>query len=1106
MTLFKWVARTLFHYRRMHLAVVLAAATATATLTGALLVGDSVRATLKYSFDTRLCAINWVVSVGERFLTEDLGRRMRRNGIHTAAVLQVRGMATRGDGTIRVNQLHVLGVDDQFFTMSPGGKTPEGFAEGTALVNTALAARLGITEDRSPEVVLRIDNPAAISRNLVLAPSKNNTIAMRLPVAGIADDSHFGRFGLEANQQEPLNLFVPIAWLQKQIKRNGRANLLLISNSFKELPADGLMEILDGEWRLEDAEVRLRSIRQGIFELNSSRVFIDRALSSAAYKTQPNALRLLTYFVNEIRRGEYFTPYSMVTAATRQGELAGILPPDMTDDQIVINQWLADDLNANVGDQLTLAYYVPGEWQTLKEARRSFRIRRVIPLEGAAADPRLAPDLPGLSDSENCRDWDPSLPVDLGRIRDRDETYWDNHRGTPKAFITLSTGQAMWANPYGDLTAVRFQEASSDRDRLAESLRGGVDPSTLGLSILPVWEKGVRAMSGGTDFGQLFLGLSLFLIASGVLLTWLLFVFSIEGRKHQTGMLLAIGFPTKRIRRIYLYEGLFVAFIGALGGVFIALAYTRVLIWGLSNAWQGAVAGMAVRYSFSMRSLCIGFISGFFIALLAMIRVLHRQMKTSAHDLLSGSEPLAGTAFGFKRRTWMGWVLSVSFLLIAILLVLLSGSLGSSAMAGAFFGAGSLLLMSIMIWIRKALDLTGARPSSGMKTLISLALRNSARRKGRSMAVVAMLACGVFMVVAVGANRKDAGTGAELRTSGTGGFALYAVSSVPVVQDLASAKGRDTWGIDSSISGQTAWVNLRVRDGDDASCLNLNRAQEPRILGVSADELAERGAFSFQEVEKTAYPGSPWQLLKQDSDDGSIPAIGDYPTLYWGLGKKIGDTLVYRNRKGEEITLRIVAMIRSSILQGSLIISEEAMARYFPEVEGYRAWLIDAPFDRKSNVSAHLTRRMADAGLSVEPSTDRLARFARMENTYLSIFLVLGGLGLILGCIGLGLIVVRNLLERQGELAMLRAIGFSRSTILRMVCYEHMFLLAAGLFAGLVCALVSVAPSIRAASEQLPIGLLATMTLFIGASGALWVLIAAGITLRGDILTPLRNE
>jgi ABC-type antimicrobial peptide transport system permease subunit len=129
-----------------------------------------------------------------------------------------------------------------------------------------------------------------------------------------------------------------------------------------------------------------------------------------------------------------------------------------------------------------------------------------------------------------------------------------------------------------------------------------------------------------------------------------------------------------------------------------------------------------------------------------------------------------------------------------------------------------------------------------------------------------------------------------------------------------------------------------------------------------------------------------------------------------------------------------------------------------------------------------------------------------MEDTYLSIFLVLGGLGLILGCIGLGLVVARNLLERQGELAMLRAVGFSKHTLMKMVCYEHLYLLIAGLFTGVICSLISVAPSIRAATGQLPFGLIGILTLLIGLSGIIWVIISARFTLKGDILTPLRNE
>ncbi len=1107
MTYSKWIIRSLVHYWRLHLAVLLAVAVATAVLTGALVVGDSVQATLRYALDSRLGNVNWAVVAQERFFTEGLSRRLSKAVARSAPVLQMRGIVAKGDGSVRVNQIHILGVDDRFFQLSLAGETPTGFGEIGAWVNEALAGRLQIGTGEATEVVLRVDKPGALSRDLVLAPIAGQTIAVRLPVLGIADDAHFGRFGLEANQQVPLNVFVPLVWLQRQLGRDGRANLLLIESRSDQQPADALALALGGAWHLADAEATLEPLGgKGTLELRSARVFLDRSLSHAAGVAHPEALPLLTYFVNELRAGDAATPYSMVTAADRLGAFTDILPTDMKDDQIVINQWLADDLQAGVGDALTLTYYLPGSRRALEEVQRRFRICRVVPMLGAAADPSLMPDFPGLADAENSRDWDPGLPIDLDRIRDKDEAYWDDYRGTPKAFVTLAAGQEMWANRYGDLTAVRFPVEADGRNGLAKRLQRQVDPASLGLFATPVHAVGTQARSGGTDFGQLFLGLSMFLIAAGILLTGLLFVFAIESRRKQTGMLLAIGFPARRIRRLYLLEGCFVALLGAMAGSCLGLLYTRLVIYGLSTAWQGATAGTTIRYAGSLQSQGMGLAAGFLVALLAMAWALRRQMKGSAHDLLTGSESSPSPQSHISKPRRIGWVLSMVSLGGALLLIVISSSLGSGAMAGAFFGAGALLLLTVVTWVGMALRRLGTPSRGQLRSLPSLALRNCTRRPGRSLAVVAMLACGVFVVVAVGVNRKDLGAGAEERSSGTGGFNLYAESSVPLVQDLNTDAGREAWGLESSVLDGTRFVALRVRDGDDASCLNLNRAQEPRILGVGVDALAERGAFSFQNIQESGHLDQPWDLLRQDLGEGVIPAVGDYPTVFWGLGRTIGDEVAYRSRDGRDVRLRIVGLMTSSMLQGNLMISETAMRRYFPEVEGYRAWLIETPSHMQAQVAEHLTQRLTHAGLSVETAVGRLMTFAQVENTYLSIFMVLGGLGLVLGCAGLGLIVVRNLLEREGELAMLRAVGFSRRVLLKMVCWEHISLLGAGLLAGLICALIAVTPTLRVASAQPPFGLLTMLMVTIGASGVLWVVIATGLALRGDILTPLRNE
>jgi putative ABC transport system permease protein len=75
------------------------------------------------------------------------------------------------------------------------------------------------------------------------------------------------------------------------------------------------------------------------------------------------------------------------------------------------------------------------------------------------------------------------------------------------------------------------------------------------------------AAQGSVDFGGLFIGLSMFLIAAALVFAALLFLFTLERRASQIGLLLAVGWTRGMVRRAWLMEAGVIALAGILLGV-----------------------------------------------------------------------------------------------------------------------------------------------------------------------------------------------------------------------------------------------------------------------------------------------------------------------------------------------------------------------------------------------------------------------------------------------------------------------------------------------------------------------------------------------------------
>ncbi len=736
----------------------------------------------------------------------------------------------------------------------------------------------------------------------------------------------------------------------------------------------------------------------------------------------------------------------------------------------------------------------------LIEKSAVFKIKAVYPLQ-KYADKDLLPDFPGLADAENCRDWKPGITIDLDKIRKKDEVYWDNYRGTPKAFVTMNAAQKMWQNRFGNLTAIRF--LNLEKNEIEKELKRAIDPTSLAFVFREVKKEGLQASIQSVDFAQLFLGLSFFIIVAALLLTGLLFVFNVEKRSEENGLYLALGFDRKLVKRFMLYEGTILVVFGSILGSIVGILYNLILIEALKTVWYGAVGTSALQIHLKFSTIILGTLIGIIIALFTIWLVARRQVKQPISDLQKG---LMKLQIIWKKKPLISMVVGIICILSVIFILIITNFGRAKEAFTFFFIAGFLILTSGIAFSNMLLYRSGRKANNIKLNLINLGIRNNARRRTRSLTLIGLLASGLFIVFTVGANRQNALKDAERRDSGTGGFALMGESVIPILYDLNSKKGQEFYSLDQVKNDDVSFVQFRVKEGDDASCLNLNRVINPQLIGVNPDELSKRKSFTFVETTAEVDQNNPWAILEENFSDDIIPGIADQTVIVWGLGKAVGDTLIYMDEHGQQFKIKLVGGLANSIFQGNIIIADKNFIQKYPSISGYRFFLIDAPFQNLTEIQQSIASAMQDQGLDLIAASNRLEEFNTVQNTYLSIFLILGSFGLVLGSIGIGIVVWRNIIERRGEIALFQAVGFNRKSIQKMILSEHSALLIGGVFWGILAALIATLPSLMTPGSEIPFFTIIVLLIIVLINGSLWTYVATIMATKGDLLPALRSE
>ena len=1123
--------KSLAWHGRSYLAVGTSIATTCAVICGALLVGDSVRESLRIQALERLGRTEYSLD-SPKFFREELAGSLAPK-LEAIPMVLLRGSVVHSENRRRASGVNIIGIDGRFEKVARSRRSWSlGLRE--TRINATLATELDAKS--GDELLVSFELHSDIPREHARGRREDAIQRLKVSVLEVEADSGTALFDLRLQQETPRNVFVSLERLQKALDRPGEVNAIVVCSGGTGEPRGALR----ARWKLEDIGALLRvDAARGYISLESRDFLLDSRLVAAAREATARSpyqrQEVLTYLANAIEVGGAEIPYSLVSAASPWllpggGEAAGPLDTDgvsptraFRKGDIVLNSWAMKDLKASIGDRVRLRYFVIGPDHGMVEKTSDFELLGSVELAGAALDPGWTPEYPGVSDAGTFSDWDPPFAIDHSKIREPgpDGDYWKEYRTTPKAFLGSADGQRLWAGKYGQLTSLRIKipagaAAEVVRDDFSTRLRASIDPENFGLGFREIRREAVEASRSGTDFGMLFISMSFFIIAAGLMLTSMTLRLALERRSRSLGMLGALGFSRGRLRGLLAREGLLATLLGSLVGLLGGVGYAALLIEGLKTWWRDAVNTPFLALHVSSQSLGISLVATLALVAVTGAFVIGRLASLRPRRLLSGEssrqlgrEDIARSG---RRR-----------LVLGILLVGLAACLCAAAFfeflpaVPAFLSIGGALLAAGLVlfsWGLRAAP-PGKMTRSGVAGLIGLGLRNGRRAGGRSLLTAGLIACATFVVVTVAAFQRDPVGDQPDKGSGNGGFAMVGRSSSPLYPRLDTEAGRIELGLDDAVSKTlaapgTGIYAMRERPGDETSCLNLYRPSEPRILGAPGDFI-ERGGFSWggSLAEDLDEKENPWILLEKDWegwDEGVIPAIGDQNTVKWILHSGLGKDIRVRDGKGRDVSLRIVGLLSNSLLQGSLVVSSRAFEDLFPAMRGWSTFFVESSPGDREPLRESLEAQLVDFGLDLRSSGEILAHFNRVQNTYLSTFMVLGGLGLLLGTVGLGSILLRNVNERRGELALMRALGFSNGALSIVVLTETLFLIIFGEIQGAAAALVATAPGLASAQSEMAWGPLALILVLVLAGGLLSCSLALRAALRVPVLGALRAE
>jgi len=730
---------------------------------------------------------------------------------------------------------------------------------------------------------------------------------------------------------------------------------------------------------------------------------------------------------------------------------------------VYANERAAADLNATVGQQLTLFYGTTN--QTLVHAT----VAAIVRDEGTAAYEHRS-----------------LLFMDLRRAQ-----------------VAFNESDAINQMRISNIGGVA--DGLGVADNVTTNLRLSIAIHHLDLRVHSVKADGIaQAVQIGRDATELFLVMGAFGILAGILLIVNIFVMLAEERKPELGIARALGFLRKDLLATFALEGTFYAVVAAALGSLAGVGLGYVMVYFFDKLVpHGQVP---VTFHFDPSSVLTAFVAGtaltwatilvasWRVSRLNIVRAIRdlpepgtreRSRDALAAGLLAAAAGLALTAWGFLANTGLGKIpgppllslglgiavasrrharaaltIASAFNLVWILVPvgLLNQQTDNVSIAFVMTGiilVGSAILIAVFN-VSEALRSLLRRANRGRgRPVLSTAVSYPAEKRFRTGMTVAMFALILFMVTLISmVQGLQASSLDTFVRQQSGGYDVIAyTTSYGEIPNFRQILRENFTDLDGTLLGGENGVSSASVLPAKVETAGGNRSYDYTLWGID-NFLIRSNGYGFTSFlpsfvnESTGRSESltdrtqVWLSLRYNHTLAIVDRTAAGPNQFVPDSSRLrvvpGDRIRAFDAMGRSVNLTIVGVLEQALqFTSGVFVDQDVVRAVFPAQERYTAYFFQmAPTADVGAFRANLERVFFAYGLQTIDIREEIGRAFDASQQVLTLMEAYLGIGLLVGIAGLAVITLRAVVERRTQIGALRAIGFTRRMVLFVFLLE----------------------------------------------------------------------